>query len=213
VRTSKAAAVASDATWAGRRLSYDDFLREAPDDGRSREWVDGRVIELSPASERHQDLQGFLLALLRHWVEAKRLGVVLSQPFQMKTAPHLSGREPDVLFLATEHLDRLRENHLAGAADLAVEIVSPDTRARDTVDKLREYEEGGVREYWLVDHKPRRFEARVLDSDGRYRLLPPDAGGILRSQVLEGLWLKTDWLWQRPLPPLLSVLKEWKLIG
>lgn len=210
--TSRASESASAGTWAGRRLSYDDFLREAPDDGRSREWVDGRVIELRPPSDRHQDLQGFLLALLRCWVEARRCGVVRSQPFQMKTAAHLAGREPDVLYLASEHKGRLRENHLAGPADLAVEIVSPDTRRRDTVEKLREYEEGGVREYWLVDHKLRRFEIRVLENDDRYRLIQPDADGIIRSRILDGLWLKSDWLWQRPLPPLLSILKEWKLV-
>ncbi len=207
---SRAADVAG--TWAGRCLSYDDFLREAPADGRSREWVDGRVIELSPASDRHQDLQGFLIALLRCWVEAKGCGVVRSQPFQMKTAAHLAGREPDVLFLAAEHLDRLRENHIAGPADLAVEIVSPESRTRDTVEKLREYEAGGVREYWLIDRGTRRFEVRVLENDSRYRLVPADADGTVRSRVLEGLWLQSEWLWQEPLPPLLSILKRWQLV-
>jgi Uma2 family endonuclease len=192
-------------------ISYDDFLREAPADGRSREWDDGRVIELSPASDRHQDLQGFLIALLRPWVEAKRCGIVRSQP-QMKTAPHLAGREPDVLFLASEHLERLRQNHIAGPADLAVEIVSPESWTRDTVEKLREYEEGGVREYWLIDPNARRFEVRVLESDGRYQLIQPDADGIMHSRILAGLSLKSDWLWQQPLPTLLSILKEWKLV-
>lgn len=32
------------------------------------------------------------------------------------------------------------------------------------------------------------------------------------SRVVEGLWLKVDWLWQEPLPPLLSVLRAWGLI-
>ncbi len=204
-------ALQSGRTWAGRRLSYDDFLREAPADGRSREWVDGRVLEMSPASDRHQDLQGFLIALLRCWVEAKRRGIVRSQPFQMKTGAHLAGREPDVLFLASEHLDRLRENHIAGPADLAIEIVSPESWERDTVEKLREYEEGGVPEYWLIDPKARRFELRVLE-DGRYRLVLADADAIVRSRVLEGLWLNSEWLWQEPLPPLLSILREWTLV-
>ena len=208
---SRASETADAGTWAGRRLSYDDFLREAPTDGRSREWVDGRVIELSPFSDRHQDLQGFLTALLRHWVEAKRCGLVRS-PFQMKTAAHLAGREPDVLFLASEHLDRLHRNHIEGPADLAVEIVSPESQVRDTTQKLREYEGGGVLEFWLIDPEARRFEVRVLENDGRYRLVPADATGIMRSRVLEGLWLRSDWLWQEPLPPLLSILKEWKLI-
>jgi hypothetical protein len=48
--------------------------------------------------------------------------------------------------------------------------------------------------------------------DGRYRLVLADADGIVRSRVLEGLWLKSEWLWQEPLPPLLSILKEWKLV-
>ena len=207
--TSRPSDIASPGTWAGRRLSYDDFLREA--DGSSLEWVDGRVIELSPVSDRHEDLSGWLTALFRHWVEAKRCGVVRSGRFQMKTAPHLPGREPDVLFLETEHLDRLRKNHIAGPADLAVEIVSPESKIRDTVEKLREYEEGGVREYWLIDHEARRLELRALE-DGRYRLVPTDVDGIVRSRVLEGLWFKIDWLWQEPLPPLMSILKEWKLV-
>lgn len=207
---SKTSPVASGA-WAGRRISYDDFLREAPD-GSSLEWVDGRVIELSPVSDRHQDLEGWLTALLRHWVEANRRGVVRSGRFQMKTAAHLAGREPDVLFLASEHLDRLRTNHIAGPADLAVEIVSPESQTRDTVEKLREYEEGGVREYWLIDPKDRCFEVRVLETDGRYRLVQLDATGIVRSRVLEGLWLNSEWLWQEPLPALMSILKEWKLV-
>lgn len=198
-------------TWSGRRLSYAEFLREAPG-GRSLEWVDGGVVELSPASDRHQDLQGFLTALLRHWVEAKRLGVVRSSPFQMKTAPHLAGREPDVLFLADEHRDRLLSNRIAGPADLAVEIVSPESRTRDTVEKLREYEEGGVREYWLVDPELRSFEIRWLEAEGRYRLAAADEHATLHSRVLDGLWIKRDWLWQEPLPALLFVLREWKLV-
>lgn len=208
---SKTSNVASAGAWAGRRISYDDFLREAPD-GSSLEWVDGRVIELSPVSDRHQDLEGWLTALLRHWVEANRRGVVRSGRFQMKTAAHLAGREPDVLFLASEHLDRLRTNHIAGPADLAVEIVSPESQTRDTVEKLREYEEGGVREYWLIDPKARRLEVRVLEADGRYRLVQLDATGIVRSRVLEGLWLNSEWLWQEPLPALMSILREWKLV-
>jgi hypothetical protein len=30
--------------------------------------------------------------------------------------------------------------------------------------------------------------------------------------VLDGLYLKVEWLWQEPLPTLLSVLKEWKIV-
>ena len=41
---------------------------------------------------------------------------------------------------------------------------------------------------------------------------PEKALPFLRSAVLNGLWLKVDWLWQNPLPPLLDVLKQWNII-
>jgi hypothetical protein len=109
-------------------MTYDEFLRD-PDVPAWAEWVDGEVIELSPVTDWHQNLADFLAALFRHYGEASHLGEVRSAPFQMKLAR--SGREPDVLFVAREHTDRLRETHLEGPADLAIEVISPDSRTRD----------------------------------------------------------------------------------
>jgi len=192
-------------------MTYEEFLAWADEDTWA-EWVNGEVIELSPASDRHQDVSDFLVALLRHFVEAHQLGVVRSAPFQMKTAPDLPGREPDLLFIAREHRDRLKESGLEGPADLVVEVINPDSRARDRGEKFYEYEQGGVREYWLIDPLRQRAEFYRLDDKGLFDLLPVDANGLFRSTVLEGLWLKVDWLWQDPLPPLLSVLKAWGLV-
>jgi Uma2 family endonuclease len=191
-----------------RRMTYEEFLRS---DHVWAEWVDGEVLELSPASLRHQLLSGFLSSLLRHFVEARRLGVVLSAPFQMKTAPALPGREPDLIFVSEEHRDRLQENHLAGPADLVVEVISPDSVTRDRVDKFREYAQGGVREYWLIDPLKRQADFLFLEGNA-YRPLAVDEDGVVRSRVVEGLWLRVDWLWQDPLPSLLTVLKAWGLI-
>ncbi len=192
------------------KMSYEEFLSTW--DGTWAEWVDGEVIKMSPASDLHQDLSDFLTALLRHFVEARDLGIVRSAPFQMKTAPGLPGREPDILFLARAHLDRLKPTYLAGAADMVVEIISPESRARDRGEKFYEYEQGGVREYWLIDPLRKQAEFYRLGEDGVYRLVTVGEDGIFRSQVLDGLFLQVDWLWQEKLPPLLAVLKEWKLV-
>jgi Uma2 family endonuclease len=193
------------------KMTYEEFLAWADEDTWA-EWVNGAVIILSPASDKHQDLAGFLTALLRHFVETSQLGVVRFAPFQMKTGPDLPGREPDILFIAREHLDRLRDTYLDGPADLVVEIISRDSRARDRGDKFYEYEQGGIREYWLLDYLRRQAEFYQLGADGIYRLVPVGEDGIYRSAVLEGLWLKVEWLWQEPLPPLIHVLREWQLI-
>ena len=189
-------------------MTYEEFLRAY--DGRNAEWVEGEVIEMSPTSWENQDLADFLTAILRSFVEARGRGVVLSSRFQMKTPARAAGREPDVLFLAEEHRGRLHKNYLDGPADLAVEIVSPDSVTRDRVEKYREYEAGGVCEYWLIDREQRQAEFFGLGADGRYRPLPVDREGVFRSVVLDGLWLKTDWLWQQP--TLMAVLKAWGLV-
>ena len=193
------------------KMTYEEFLAWADEDMRA-EWVNGEVIQLGPVSNRHQNLVGFLTILLRHFVEERHLGGVLSLPFQMKTGVDLPGREPDILFIAHEHLDRLKNVYLDGPADLVVEIISPDSRGRDRGEKFYEYEQGGVREYWLLDYLRRQAEFYQRGSDGIFRLVPVGEDGIYRSAVLEGLWLKVDWLWQEPLPPLLTVLREWQVI-
>lgn len=191
------------------KISYEEFLQSK--EYVWAEWVDGEVIQLSPASKRHQLLVNFLAALLQHFVEANRLGLIISAPFQMKTGVDLPGREPDILFVASDHLERLQDTHLAGAADVVVEIISPESLTRDRGDKFYEYEKGGVEEYWVIDPIRQLAEFYRLDN-GVYRLAPIDSDGIYRSVRIAGLWLRVEWLWQEPLPSLMSILKEWGLI-
>jgi Uma2 family endonuclease len=193
------------------KMTYEEFLAQADEDVPA-EWVDGEVILMSPASQKHQRLVSFLTALLQHFVEINQSGVVLLAPFQMKLAARPSGREPDVLFVSSNRLDRLKEMYLDGPADLAVEVSSTESRARDRGDKFYEYEQGGVREYWLVDPIRKQAEFYLLGDDNIYHPATVGADGEFHSVVLKGLRLKVEWLWQEPLPALLTVLKEWGII-
>lgn len=193
-----------------RKLTYEEFLRWCDEDTWA-EWEDGEVIMLTPASKRHEDIGDLLVAVLRSFTEARGLGKVISAPFQMKTGPELPGREPDLLFIAEGHLERLKDTYLDGPADLVVEITSPESGERDRGKKFYEYEAGGVQEYWLID--PDREQAEFYQlKEGHYRLVYPDAAGIYRSEVVTGFWLRVDWLWQDPLPPVLDLLRELELI-
>lgn len=194
------------------KLSYEEFLEWTGED-QHLEWVNGEVVPMSPVSDRHEDVSGFLKPLLRFFVEAYQLGVIRGEPFQMKTAPTLPGRSPDMFFVATEHLSRLKKTYLEGPADLAVEVISPESRARDRGEKFFEYEQGGIPEYWLIDPIREQAEFYQRDLSGFYRPILPDAAGKYHSVVLPGLWLQVSWLWETPLPPLLSVLKQWELIA
>ncbi len=186
------------------RMSYDEFLAWADEDTLA-EWVNGEVIMTSPASNRHQDIADFLLSVLRLFVETHGLGVVRSAPFQMKLAR--SGREPDLLFIANEHLGRLKATYLDGPADLVVEIVSPESAGRDRGDKFYEYAQGGVPEYWLIDPQREWAEFYRLH-EGQYRRTFEGHEGEYRARSLPGFWLRIEWLWQEPLPHPLRVLGE-----
>ena len=191
------------------KVSYEEFLAWADEDTLA-EWVDGEIEMYSPASRRHQELVDFLVQVMGIFVQARSLGLVLTAPFQMRL--ERSGREPDLLFIGSERVHLLRETYLDGPADLAVEVISGESRRRDTETKLAEYEAGGVKEYWLIDPVERRADFYVLDVDGRYHSRPADAGGVYRSAAIDGFWVEVGWLWQEPLPQVLGILRELELV-
>jgi Uma2 family endonuclease len=188
-------------------MTFEEFLAWNPESGRA-EWVDGEVVLVSPASGDHQFLVIFLVELLAPIIRARGLGLLLTAPFLMRLPNRPSGREPDILFLATEHAARYKQTFLDGPADLVIEIISPDSETRDRADKLREYEEAGIPEYWMFDPVRRDAYFFLLGDDGHYHLAVADKDGIFASRVLSGFRLRVDWLWRRPLPDPVEALRE-----
>jgi Uma2 family endonuclease len=175
-------------------MTYPQFL-EWDAENQHVEWVDGEVVEMPPITDEHNDVGNFLLTALKTFVEHHDLGVVRTDPFQMKTGPDLPGRAPDILFVAKRNRRRLHRLFVEGPADLVIEIISPDSRTVDRVHKFREYQAGGVREYWLIDPERRRAEFYRRGRDGLFHPIPLK-DGVFRSTVLKGLWLEVDWLWR-----------------
>ena len=187
------------------RMTYEEFLEWADEDTLA-EWVDGEVVMASPASLRHQLIINFLLEALGAYNRVHPLGQLIDGPFQMKLAT--SGREPDVIFVAAAHLDRLKPTYLDGPADLVVEVVSPESVGRDRGDKFYEYQSAGIPEYWLIDPQTLRAEFYQLDANAKYALVSPDADGVYHSRVVPGFWLRESWLWQENPPNVEDVLLE-----
>jgi Uma2 family endonuclease len=117
-----------------------------------------------------------------------------------------NAREPDLFFVAAESLGRLTDTELNGPAELAIEVISTDSVLRDREDKFYEYQAGGVREYWIIDPRPKRQRADfyVLDENNIYQPVPA-ADGVYRSTVLPGFWLRIDWLWAEEPNPLAAL--------
>ena len=200
--------VESDTILPPVRATFEEYLRiEEP---TMSEWIDGEVIFMAPASAKHQRLGSFLENILGLFVTAHELGEVFRAPFAMRIEQPRRGREPDVLFVSREHAHFVMPTYLNGPADLAIEIISPDSVVRDRDEKFSEYESAGVKEYWLLDPEQMTAEFYELGGDGRYHLAHIDQG-IYYSQVVAGFSLQLSWLWQHPLPTL-DALRSLKLM-
>lgn len=188
-------------------MSYEEFLAQIDEDAHA-EWVAGEVIVFMPPSPRHQIVSDFLTILFATYANLFGLGQVISAPVEMRALPGGSAREPDILFVAQAHLDRITAQRVDGPADLIVEVLSPESVRRDQVEKRREYAAAGVPEYWVIDSRANPIPPVLyrLAAEGRYVQIEPDAAGRLHSVALPGFWLDPAWLQQEPLPDPLGLL-------
>jgi Uma2 family endonuclease len=181
-------------------MTYEEFLARI-NEAVHAEWIDGEVVVFMPPNDRHQALVSLLDTLLTLFVRIYGLGIA---------TPDGPSREPDLLFVAQAHLDRVTPNRLIGPADLVIEIISDESVARDRVEKFYEYQAVGILEYWLID--PRLGKERIdiyrLDDQGKYRPVLPEATGRYTTPLLPGFSFDPSWLWQLPAPDLLSIMVD-----
>ena len=183
----------------GDRLTAREFLRrwEAMPDLRHAELIDGVVFCMSsPVSHGHSHFHFRMSSWLTHY-EAFTPGCEGgSDGTWIMGAADVS--QPDLaLRILPEHggQSRVVGEYTSGAPELVVEI-SASSLSRDLGSKLELYRKVGVREYLTVLVRPRQAIWRQLVR-GRYREIAPDEDGLLRSQVLPGLWLDAEAVWNK----------------
>jgi Uma2 family endonuclease len=193
------------------RMGEEEFHRWALATEERAEWVNGEVVLKMPISKDHDKIQALIRSVLEHFATRRRIGEVYGPQFttRMRLASKIVRRNPDVLFVANDGLSRLSDTLLEGPADLAVEIVSPDSDFRDYNQKYLEYEEGGVREYWIINPMSRTVNLFVRDANAA-RFVRREAGedGRFRSSVIEGWWFHPDDLFAAERPDAVTLLKR-----
>jgi Uma2 family endonuclease len=175
-------------------VDWEGYLN-LPDDLTHYEIIDGEVIPLASPRLKHQAIVMQLIERILPFVATKRLGKLLTAPFDfvIRRAP-VRTRQPDLFFLSRERLQNwthLQEQpRLEFAPDLVIEILSPSETYTYWSEKLQDYYVLGVPEVWLVDIDKRAIEVQVREANG-YRSLGWFAGEqMVPSQVLAGLELK-----------------------
>ena len=151
-----------------RRRTYDELAAEVGETTQRGELWDGIYEIMSSPSFVHQLVTGRLFVALDAFTFAPGISArSVIAPFDMVLTPHLAP-QPDVLFVRKDRR-ALIQGVLRGPADLVMEVISPDRRARDRVDKRDLYAQHGIPEYWLIDPDARTVEVLAL-REGEYRL-------------------------------------------
>ena len=145
---------------ADSRVTYAE-LQQWPDDGRRYELYDGEVIEVPAPFLRHQRVASHLMDVLRDY-EERAGGLMVPAPFDIVFSEH-NVVQPDVVYFKPERRHLLHDWDAGRAVpDLAVEVVSPSTEARDRGRKMDLLVRFGVPEYWIVDPARNLLEIYVL---------------------------------------------------
>jgi Uma2 family endonuclease len=161
--------------------SEEEYL--ALETNRRIEFTHGVLEFLPMPTTSHQFIIAYLYGLLTTFVTASDLGIALFAGVRVKVAKG-KFREPDIIYMANEHVDRVEELFWTGA-DLAMEIVSGSAkdRERDLTEKRSEYARAKISEYWIVE--PREERITVLRLAGKQYVVHGEfAGGETATSVL-----------------------------
>jgi Uma2 family endonuclease len=160
------------------------------------ELVTGRVILMPPTGFGHGDLEFELGAELRTWAKATGRGKVVGGEVGIfiRRNPD-TVRAADILFISHERLARRGPSpYLDVPPELVAEILSPDDRWSDIMEKLEDYFSAGIDRVWLVDARLRRVSVyrslNEVETLGEEDLL-------LDEEILPGFSLRVASLFQR----------------
>jgi len=153
--------------------------------GKTAELVRGVLIVREPPGTGHGARAARLTVRVGAFVERHDLGQVYAQDTGFKIARDPDTvRAPDVAFVARERLARIPDQGYAELApDWVAEIVSPNDRPGEVLEKVGQWLGAGVRLVWVLDQK--RGDARIYRADGTVSTVAPH-GELDGEDVLPG---------------------------
>jgi Uma2 family endonuclease len=172
----------------GRRLPLDDFIDALFEDGWLYELARGVVVVTEVPEVSHGRIVSRLAKMLERYerdggramnYRAGRNECVLRLPGMQ------SSRRPDqaIYFFPPPAID---DPWTRWIPDIVIEVVSAGSEVRDYNEKREEYLRAGVREYWILDQRPRILLAQKRLGDiWQDSLVPADA--VYRTHLLPGL--------------------------
>lgn len=147
-------------------LTIEEFAR-LPDDGRPKELVRGRVVEMNQPKARHGQVCATIVWLYGGYARENDVGHIVSNDTGVivERGPD-TVRGADVAFYSYSQVPKgpLPAEYLAVSPAVVFEVLSPDDRWPKVWGKVSEYLEAGVAVVCVVD--PQKEVVRVYRPDG-----------------------------------------------
>lgn len=166
--------------------TYADYQR-LPDDGWRYEIIRGELFMAPAPSPTHQAVLRNLALELGRFLSERPGGRFYFAPIDLLLPEGLSTPvQPDLVYLAAEHLGLVKAGCIEGTPDLIVEVLSPTNWLLDRRTKFEAYAQAGVGEYWIVDPQKQQLEVYTLGATGYELLGRFGAGERASSKILPG---------------------------
>ena len=147
------------------KFTYRDYKNLPESETKRYELLVGELLMVPSPTTYHQRISWNLEHLLGDFTCRHNLGIIYHAPLDVVFSQE-DVAQPDIFFISRERSEIIAEEHIRGAPDLTIEILSPATAERDRTYKRTLYARHGVKEYWIVDPNKQAIEVMTLGEAG-----------------------------------------------
>jgi Uma2 family endonuclease len=166
------------------RLVTAEELERFPHDDRRYELVDGRLVAMTPVGYHHGRTVMRFGSLLERYARERQLGDILTEVGVVLKSDPDTVFAPDIAFIRRDRIpETVPRGFWKGAADLVVEVLSPDDRPGEIRQKVAEYLRRGTPLVVVIDPVKRIVSKWPRSSDS---VVLSETDTLDLSEVIEG---------------------------
>ncbi|NET62307.1 MAG: Uma2 family endonuclease [Symploca sp. SIO2E6] len=163
-------------TYTPVKLTFEQYLEYEDGTDNRYELYNGELAEVPPESELNAWIVECLQEKLVQFIKRRLVRVNL---YELQVPFNPQNRFPDLVVLRKEHIELTKKRRTITLSmvppQLVVEVVSPyksqrdHNYQRDYIDKVHQYEQRGIPEYWIIDPQVKLVTVLVL-VNGKYQV-------------------------------------------
>lgn len=150
-----------------KKYTVEDYL--LLEEGAPFQLIENELIMSPSPNPEHQLISMRLSQIMMNYLESiNDNGFLVAAPMDIYLDED-NAFQPDVIYIKAERKAELVKDHIYGAPDMVIEILSPSTAYYDLRQKKDIYEKHGVKEYIIIDPIKESAESYTLEN-GIYQL-------------------------------------------